>query len=179
LNIVLLAKFSGLKFNAISPAAVIVVDSAAAGAIAAKPIEQEMFCCLNQFYEHKCFYINFFILLAYNMANCKTHADFFEDNCDSCKQEYLELKTIHSNETPSNNYSNKEKSKNKIHMKKESNRKPKKYREFTELRAKILYEQLLLHYLKSSSSEVEAADKARNIIRKQCRIRKIPFWSWI
>ena len=46
------------------------------------------------------------------MANCKTHANFFEDNCDSCKQEYLELKAIHSNDIPSYNDSNKEKSKN-------------------------------------------------------------------
>ena len=54
-----------------------------------------------------------------------------------------------------------------------------KYKEFTEERAKRLYEELLLQYLKGSSSENEAAEKARSIIRKQCSIRGIPFWSWI
>ena len=113
------------------------------------------------------------------MANCKTHTDFFDDNCDLCKQEYLDLKGVLSNGTPSYEDRDKDKSKNDIHIRKESNGNPKTYKIFTEDRAKKLYEQLLLQYLKTSSSEVEAADKARNIIRKQCSIRKIPFWSWI
>ena len=113
------------------------------------------------------------------MAHCKTHANFFDDNCDLCKQEYQDLKGIPNNETLSYNNHDKGKSKNDVRMAKEPNRNVKTYKAFTEDRAKKLYEQLLLQYLKSSSSEAEAADKARNIIRKQCSIRKIPFWSWI
>jgi hypothetical protein len=54
----------------------------------------------------------------------------------------------------------------------------KKYKEFTEERAKKLYEELMLQYLKSGASELEADRKAKAIIRKQCRIRGMPFWSW-
>ncbi|HET7147752.1 MAG TPA: hypothetical protein VFI73_04565 [Candidatus Nitrosopolaris sp.] len=54
----------------------------------------------------------------------------------------------------------------------------KKYKDFTEVRAKKLYEELIIQYLKSSN-EVEAAEKARSIIRKQCKIRGMPYWSWI
>ena len=54
-----------------------------------------------------------------------------------------------------------------------------KYKEFTEERAKKLYEELMLQYLKSGTGEVEADRKAKAIIRKQCNIRSMPFWSWI
>jgi hypothetical protein len=54
----------------------------------------------------------------------------------------------------------------------------KKYKEFTEERAKKLYEELLLQYLKSGVSEIEADKKAKAIIRKQCSIRGMPLWSW-
>jgi hypothetical protein len=54
-----------------------------------------------------------------------------------------------------------------------------KYKEFTEERAKKLYEELMLQYLKSGTGEVEADRKAKAIIRKQCSIRSMPFWSWI
>ncbi|HEY3094833.1 MAG TPA: hypothetical protein VGJ42_03635 [Nitrososphaera sp.] len=54
----------------------------------------------------------------------------------------------------------------------------KKYKEFTEDRAKKLYAELMLQYLKSGSSEVEAVRKAKAIIRKQCSIRGVPFWLW-
>ena len=54
----------------------------------------------------------------------------------------------------------------------------KKYKEFTEERAKKLYEDLMLQYLKGSASEVEADSKAKAIIRKQCSIRGMPFWPW-
>ena len=54
----------------------------------------------------------------------------------------------------------------------------KQYKEFTELRAKKLYEELIIQYLKGSN-EAEAAEKARSIIRKQCKIRGMPYWSWI
>jgi len=55
----------------------------------------------------------------------------------------------------------------------------KKYKEFTEERAKKLYEELMLQYLKSGTSETDADRKAKAIIRKQCSIRGMPFWPWI
>ena len=61
----------------------------------------------------------------------------------------------------------------------EQNHADKKYKEFTEERAKKLYEELLLQYLKSGTGEVEADRKAKAIIRKQCSIRGMMFWSWI
>lgn len=54
----------------------------------------------------------------------------------------------------------------------------KKYKEFTEERAKKLYEELMLQYLKSGATEIEADRKAKSIIRKQCSIRGMSFWSW-
>ena len=54
-----------------------------------------------------------------------------------------------------------------------------KYKEFTETRAKKLYEDLMLQYLKSGISEREADRKAKSIIRNQCSIRGKAFWPWI
>ncbi len=54
----------------------------------------------------------------------------------------------------------------------------KKYKEFTEGRAKKLYEELMLQYLKSGANDVDADRKAKAIIRKQCSIRGMPFWPW-
>ena len=54
----------------------------------------------------------------------------------------------------------------------------KKYKEFTEERAKKLYEDLMLQYLKSGIGEADADRKAKAIIRKQCSIRGMPFWPW-
>jgi hypothetical protein len=102
------------------------------------------------------------------MTGCAIHIDFFDDSCSACKNEYGELKGL--NESNANNY------KGSYNDDKDNN---KKYKEFTEERAKRLYEDLILQYLKSSSNEIEAVKKAKGIIRKQCRIRDIPFWSWI
>lgn len=60
----------------------------------------------------------------------------------------------------------------------ESAAQSKKYKEFTEERAKKLYEELMLQYLKSGASETDADKKAKAIIRKQCSIRGMPFWPW-
>ena len=54
----------------------------------------------------------------------------------------------------------------------------KKYKEFTEERAKKLYEDLMLQYLKGGAREADANRKAKAIIRKQCSIRGIPVWPW-
>ena len=102
------------------------------------------------------------------MSGCKVHADFFDDTCPNCKYEYAELKghIVSSNDNSANgdNLDNR-----------------KKYKEFPEVRAKRLYEELLLQFLNPpyNLTEVEAARKASSIIKKQCLIRGIPTWQWL
>lgn len=83
------------------------------------------------------------------------HTEFFDDSCEACKQEYKEMKGAG-----------------------EPAKENKKYKELTEERAKKLYEELMLQYLKGGISEAEADRKAKAIIRKQCSIRGLPFWPW-
>ncbi len=104
------------------------------------------------------------------MTSCSIHTDFFDDSCDVCKKEYSELKGLNTSDA-NNSQSSYNKDKNQDN--------DKKYKEFTEERAKQLYEDLLLQYLKSSSNEIEAAEKAKGIIRKQCKIRDIQLWPWV
>ena len=95
--------------------------------------------------------------LCYSMK-CEIHKDFFDDSCDACRQEYLGLKGIgDENPEPST----------------------KKYKELTEERAKKLYEELMLQYLKTGLPEREADRKAKAIVRKQCAIRGIDGWQWL
>jgi hypothetical protein len=54
-----------------------------------------------------------------------------------------------------------------------------KYKEISEERAKKLYEELLVQYLKSGRNEIEAAERAKRIIRKQCSMRGISLWNWV
>jgi hypothetical protein len=62
---------------------------------------------------------------------------------------------------------------------KSGNQVTKKYKEFTEERAKRLYEELMLQYLKTGINEIEADKKAKAIIKTQCNIRQMPFWPWL
>lgn len=90
------------------------------------------------------------------MTKCAVHTEFFVDSCDVCKQEYLEMKGAGEPAVQEN----------------------KKYKEFTEERAKILYEKLMLMYIKNGVSDIDADRKAKAIIRKQCSIRGMPSWTW-
>ena len=90
------------------------------------------------------------------MVKCPIHIDLFDDSCGYCKQEYMEMKHIGEHEVSA-----------------------KKFKEFTEERAKKLYEELMLQYMKSGTGEVEADKKAKAIIKKQCNIRGLPFWQWL
>jgi hypothetical protein len=102
------------------------------------------------------------------MPGCKVHTDFFDGACPDCKYEYAELKghilSGNNSHTIQKNLDN-----------------PKKYKEFSEERAKRLYEELLLQFLNTSDNltEVEAARKACSIIKKQCLIRSITIWEWL
>jgi hypothetical protein len=92
------------------------------------------------------------------MTKCEAHREFFDDLCSTCRQEYLEMKSC-DNLAGSTEI--------------------KKYNEFTENRAKKLYEDLMLQYLKTGVDEIEANNKAKGIVRKQCSLRRIPYWSWL
>jgi hypothetical protein len=114
------------------------------------------------------------------MTTCCIHTKFFDDTCTECRKEYAELKGLHEinnmNDYKPDNNNNNNISDNKTHQQELT----KKYKEFTEERAKRLYKDLLLQFLRSSNyTEVEASEKARSIIRKQCQLRNIPFWSWL
>lgn len=91
---------------------------------------------------------------------CTEHKEFFEETCDACRREYLEMKGL-------------------LDEPDRLGGSEKKYKELTEERAKKLYEELMLQYLKQGASEIEADGKAKAIIRKQCSIRGIEFWSWL
>ena len=53
------------------------------------------------------------------------------------------------------------------------------YKEFTEERAKKLYEELILQYMNKGLDGLKAAERARMIIRKQCMVRGIKVWPWV
>ena len=109
------------------------------------------------------------------MTTCPIHTKFFNDLCPDCKKEYSELKRF-------NEESFKTQTAISGHVgidDHESDRnKDRSYKEFTEERAKKLYGELIVQYLKKSCDEEEAAKKARAIIRKQCRLRGLPSWLW-
>jgi uncharacterized phage-associated protein len=96
---------------------------------------------------------------------CNTHREFFDDSCKECREEYLEMKGA-----------GKEQIANEIDKKKE---KEKRYKDFTEERAKKLLEEVMLQYIRSGSTDLEAVEKAKAVVRKQCAIRKIQYWHWL
>ena len=105
------------------------------------------------------------------MSPCNIHKSFFDENCHDCKLEYAELKGLDKSMIQDDNTT--KKISNKSSGKKV-------YKEFSEERAKKLYEELLIQLLRTKSvNEVEAARRARQIIRKQCAIRGIQIWSWL
>ena len=97
------------------------------------------------------------------MTKCNIHKFFFDWSCDLCKEEYIDLKGI-----------------DKINLENHDKIKIKSYREFNEERAKKLYEEIFLQYLKKGNiSEEESINRSKTIIRKQCEIRGIEPWSWV
>lgn len=86
---------------------------------------------------------------------CTIHTEFFDDDCEMCRQEYLEMKKAGEPALG------------------------KQYKELTEERAKKLYEEVLLQYLKSGLGDAEAAGKARAVVRRQCDIRGMSYWPWL
>ena len=105
------------------------------------------------------------------MKTCSVHARFFDEHCVECKSEYREMKgnVEESNSDKENDRDNK----TAVHSNIE------KYKEFTEERAKKLYGELLIQYLKKNYNEIEASERAKKIIRKQCSMRGMSSWDWI
>ena len=130
-------------------------------------------------------------LVLYNqMTVCCIHKNFFDDNCTECRKEYAELKGLHEIKKnddystrihkPANCRNSVRGNNKKMQEQEQEQELSKYYKEFTEERAKRLYEDLLLQFLKSGKyNEFEASQKARSIIRKQCLMRHMPFWPWI
>ena len=81
------------------------------------------------------------------MTVCVIHIDFFNETCMQCKKEYAELKGL--NEPYLDKYDKSKLKKNR----------EKKYKEFSEQRAKRLYEDLLLQFLKSNYTESKLQKK--------------------
>jgi hypothetical protein len=104
------------------------------------------------------------------LSACSIHKNFFDDKCPECKLEYAELKGLTQTKSLDN-----EKSTKLVNEPSKTT-----YKEFSEERAKKLYEELLIQYMRTKSlDEVEAARRARQIIRKQCAIRGIKAWNWL
>jgi hypothetical protein len=109
------------------------------------------------------------------MSTCPIHARFFDDLCPGCRKEYnelkgLERKNLMAQTNGSNDYG--------LGIEYRVGNRNRNYKEFSEERAKKLYAELLVQFLKKSCNEEEAAEKARAIIRKQCRLRGMTSWSW-
>ena len=91
---------------------------------------------------------------------CTVHKDFFDDNCNLCRDEYLDMMGTSD-------------------LSDESQQQPKKYKELSEERAKQLYQEVMLQYLKGGMSENDASSRAKAVVKKQCDLRKIPHWPWL
>ena len=103
------------------------------------------------------------------VVSCLKHQNFFDEECEICKKEYFFVKGLE------------EKDGSLIIDKNvaQSQEKQSFYKEFTEEKAKQLYEKLFLYYLKNLKDEKDASNKAKSIITKQCQIRNIEPWNWI
>ena len=102
------------------------------------------------------------------MVSCLKHQKFFDETCEMCKKEYLFVKGL---EDKDGFIINKNIG--------ESQDKQSVYKEFTEEKAKQLYEKLFLYYLKNLKDETHASNTAKSIIAKQCHLRNIKPWNWI
>ena len=105
------------------------------------------------------------------MTKCNIHEFFFDWNCNDCKEEYKNLKGTNKID---------EESHEEVEPIKAKKTKINDYKEFTEERAKKLYEEIFLQYLKKGNiSEAESIERSKKIIRKQCLMRNIEPWSWV
>ncbi|MER5176581.1 MAG: hypothetical protein ABJB76_04695 [Candidatus Nitrosocosmicus sp.] len=105
------------------------------------------------------------------MTKCNVHKFFFDWSCHLCKEEYNDLKGTNMIKLENHD---------KTIIKNEKVKELKSYKEFNEERAKKLYEDIFLQYLKKGNmSEEESINRSKTIIRKQCQMRGIEPWSWV
>lgn len=105
------------------------------------------------------------------MTKCNVHENFFDWNCIDCKEEYKDLKGTNLID---------EKSQIKCRCDDKADKRNGDYKEFTEERAKKLYQEIFLQYLKKGNlNEEESIERSKSIIRKQCSLRNIEPWSWV
>ena len=105
------------------------------------------------------------------VTKCNIHNFFFEWSCHNCKEEYNDLKGTNTIKPENNDIKD---------AKKEKDAKSKSYKEFNEERAKKLFEEVFIQYLKKGTmSEEESLNRSKMIIRKQCELRGIEPWAWI
>ena len=102
------------------------------------------------------------------VVSCLKHVKFFDETCEICKKEYFFVKGLEDKDGVIIDKNVEER------QDKESS-----YKEFTEEKAKQLYEKLFLYYLKKLQDEKDASNKAKSIINKQCHLRNMKPWSWI
>jgi hypothetical protein len=96
--------------------------------------------------------------------NCNIHKEFFDWGCNLCKEEYKEFKGGAITRQG----------------KKIDKADSKHYKEFTEDKAKELFEEIFLQYIKKGTmNEIESRNRSKSIIKKQCQIRGIKPWSWL
>ena len=88
-----------------------------------------------------------------------------------CKEEYNVLKGTNTIKPENSDITD---------VKKEKDAKSKSYKEFNEERAKKLFEEVFIQYIKKGTmSEEESLNRSKMIIRKQCELRGIEPWAWI
>ena len=105
------------------------------------------------------------------VTKCNIHNFFFEWSCHLCKEEYNLLKGTNTTNPENSDIT---------YAKKEKDAKSKSYNEFNEERAKKLFEEVFIQYLKKGTmSEEESINRSKMIIRKQCELRGIEPWAWI
>ena len=105
------------------------------------------------------------------VTKCNIHDFFFEWSCHLCKEEYNDLKGTNTIKPENSDVTD---------VTKEKDAKSKIYKEFNEERAKKLFEEVFIQYLKKGTmSEEESINRSKMIIRKQCELRGIEPWAWI
>ena len=102
------------------------------------------------------------------MVYCSKHLLFFNNDCEICGKEYSLMKGLNENGKLTQGQSFVSKDNKQI-----------QYKEFTEEKAKQLYEKLFIFYSKNNTDEKEVSKKAKGIIKKQCQLRNIKPWAWI
>lgn len=122
-----------------------------------------------------------------DVAKCPVHTEYFEDKCDECKKEYLEMK---QGSTQAENKADLGENfddykigfapgKDSREQRIAATKTIKHYKDLTEDRARRLFEDVFVGYVKSGVSEQEAAQRAKGIVRKQCSMRGIQPWPWL